>query len=409
MRPRLLSGKAIALGASLVAFQISVACMIAPGSSIGESYFRLCSWDCRWYEKIAREGYHSVTPPVRQNPELSNVAFFPAYPYLARLLYLIFGFPVKLGLLILAQLFAIAFWALLYTLLKKWKIPSFIVGLVLLAVWVHPASFFLISGYSESLFLASLLLFILTGAGRSGYSHKLASLSGFAMCATRIVGIPVSGFPVFQEIAKIVTFRKLPPSKQFRVSLIISGIASLGTLLFLLYSYLRFGQYDLYMNTQRVGWGIVPDYGAVWKWNTFRFRYPMDKLATQISGFSFLLFATLELLLAFFFGPKGTGLRRRLPVFMVAFLIFYVTISGLKSVSFVSMIRYSLPWYILLILCAAHLFCGRKSLWADRILFFDSRSFSGTLYILMVIGLFTLLYFYQLPHFEDYLNGRWFA
>ena len=51
-------------------------------------YLELCTWDCGWYKSIAGLGYHSTIPPVSQNGDLANVAFFPGYPLLARLIYL---------------------------------------------------------------------------------------------------------------------------------------------------------------------------------------------------------------------------------------------------------------------------------------------------------------------------------
>lgn len=61
-----------------------------------------CRWDCGWYLNIATHGY-SVMSPVNQ-PGATNLAFWPAFPYAARLLSTISGLPILISGILLANI-----------------------------------------------------------------------------------------------------------------------------------------------------------------------------------------------------------------------------------------------------------------------------------------------------------------
>jgi hypothetical protein len=402
MRLRLLSRGALLLGICLTALQIGIACSLPKDKSVGDSYMSLCNWDCDWYREIVTSGYHSPVPPVAQRKDVSDVAFFPGYPYLARGLHLGLGIEPKLALLIVAQLFCVLFWAALWSVLQRWAIPKPIAGAVVMAIFVHPATFFLVAGYSESLFLSTLLLFILYSSSVRPRDHLSASLSGFALSATRIIGIPAAGFPVIRHIVNRLS-RSRTPSRQkdngeFFHALSITAVAVSGALLFFYYCHEVFGRYDFYMDTQKIGWGIYPDYGAILNWKNFGFRYPMDQFATFASAAIFLSFVPMEIAVVFLRRP--TGISKRLPLYLLAVAFFFITLSGLESVRFQSMIRYTLPWYILLGLCFAHL--------ATRVPR-PPRPIGHLCFGLLLAGAIAAFWMYQLPHFRDFLGGNWFA
>lgn len=401
MRPAKVNRQAIAIGLLLTSVQLFGAILIAPARTGTAAYSRLCQWDCSdWYAKIAREGYHSVVPPVSQDAKRSNVAFFPGYPYLARTLYLVFGLKPVFALLLVAQISAVVFWAAFWRLLRRWRISTWIAGGAVLAVAAHPAALFLVAGYSESLFLAALLLFILYAPPRSATTVK-ASLAGFAMSATRIVGVPVASFPIVNELVqgargrgrRFAVNRLLPP-------LAASVAAGCGALAFFAYCRFYFGSYDLYFQTQKIGWHVVPDYGAIFKWRDFHYFFRIDGVATVASAVGFVVLAELEVAMACFRKGGKTGFRRRLPVYFTALLLFIFTVSGLKNVNFLSMIRYSLTWYVLVILCLAHFFSRVRPLPKAAVI---------TIGILIIFAFAMLIYRFQVPHFREYLAGRWFA
>jgi len=390
-------GVVLTLGQLLLAYGMSP----RPTQSIAEFYSRLCQWDCGWYEAIARDGYHSGE---MAGAMASNVAFFPGYPYLGRTLHLSLGLKPRTGLLVIAQLFSVAFWASLWALLRQWRVPLGLSALAVLAVLAHPAAFFLVSGYSESMFLSALTFFVLCMQSRSIAARRSALIAGFAVSATRIVGVAAAGVPIMRELVRSFSARRIPAARELVPMLVASLAVASGMVLFLVYCHLWFGRYDIYLETQRLGWGILPDYGALWKWRSFNFIFPIDRIATQASGIAFLLLPVFEILFAL--RGRSTGFSRRAPLYATAFLIFYLTLSGLMSVGFRSMVRYTLPWFVLLTLCLSHLAASLLRMRGSRsVATFLNRG------ALVLIGamLLSLLYFVQLPHLRDFLAGRWFA
>src|SRR5207249_8092520 len=83
---------------------------------------------------------------------------------------------------------------------KRWNISAPLqVGGALL-ILTHPAAFFLIAAYSESLFLMALLGFIYWSSAQGRASKVWAALHGVVMSATRIVGIVCAAFPLVRSV-----------------------------------------------------------------------------------------------------------------------------------------------------------------------------------------------------------------
>ena len=62
---------------------------------------------------------------------------------------------------------------------------------------------------------------------------------------------------------------------------------------FFIYCQLRWGRWDMYMLTQAAGWGIVPDYLAVFKPSSYRWLVPALNDPTEASQMSMTLGALL--------------------------------------------------------------------------------------------------------------------
>src|SRR5256886_17661614 len=92
--------------------------------------------------------------------EVSNVAFFPAYPAIARLFRDALQIDTTTALLITAQLAAWGFWTYFFLFCERWKLSSTLRFFGALTIAAHPAAFYLIAGYSASLFLMALVGFI---------------------------------------------------------------------------------------------------------------------------------------------------------------------------------------------------------------------------------------------------------
>src|SRR5205085_2832723 len=132
--------------------------------------------------------------------EVSNVAFFPAYPALASLLRSAFRLDTESALLITAELAAWGFWTCFFLFCDRWKLSRLLRFFGALAILAHPAAFFLIAGYSESLFLMAVIGFIYWSGSESRWARIWAALHGVMMSATRIVGVPCAAYPVVRDV-----------------------------------------------------------------------------------------------------------------------------------------------------------------------------------------------------------------
>ena len=75
-------------GLVLTLAQILVAvCLLAPEGAFSYRYSTLVQHDGYWFMNIVDRGYATTVPPINHKVmEVSNVAFFPAYPAIAALL-----------------------------------------------------------------------------------------------------------------------------------------------------------------------------------------------------------------------------------------------------------------------------------------------------------------------------------
>lgn len=136
-------------------------------------------WDSGWYWSIVNLGYS-----VRAGT-MANVAFFPLYPMVWRVFQSVFGMPSFYAGILVAHLFAIAtFFVWFRFVMIKYGTQVACRSLILFSC--YPASFFLISVYSEStLIFFVVVCFALAAQKRFGLSSVAAALAS----AARPVGI----------------------------------------------------------------------------------------------------------------------------------------------------------------------------------------------------------------------------
>ncbi len=81
--------RAVALGLLVMLAQLFVAVvLIAPEGPLAYRYSTLVQHDSYWFANIVDRGYGTTVPPIDHKlMEVSNVAFFPAYPGIAGLLH----------------------------------------------------------------------------------------------------------------------------------------------------------------------------------------------------------------------------------------------------------------------------------------------------------------------------------
>ena len=358
--------QAALLGLALALGQTALVCLLSGAANPAEAYLRLHRWDAVWYGHIAEHGYRSTVPPTPQDADRSNVAFFPGYPLLARAVAAASGLRIEYALPLTSQLACWGFWTYLLRILQSWRVSARLAFGTVVIILSHPAAFFLVVGYSESLFLMTLLGYLYWSGERGGMAWSLAACHGFLMTATRIVGLPLTAYPLLRlcrrpALGEGAFSRWL---KGVLAGVLLCAVASLGTLLFLLYCQLEFGHWDLYMQSQRIGWKIHPDYLAVFRPASYRAGLPSGIAGTlnsnDLSRLSVpLVAAAFAALLAFegwaAWGCRPTGFRDRVGFYLGGGLMFYISVSGMACVNMTSMLRYSFPVHVMLVLAAAHL------------------------------------------------------
>jgi hypothetical protein len=127
-----------------------------------------------------------------------------------------------------------------------------------------------------------------------------------------------------------------------------------GAIGFFVYSQLRWGHWDMYMLTQAAGWGIAPDYLAVFQPDNYRWLVPApndpteaSQLAMTVGGVLLIGIAICELLPAI---RQRAGLPVRAGIYFCAATIYYLSVSGVACVDMESMLRYEFAVHALIVL-----------------------------------------------------------
>src|SRR5206468_4487814 len=131
-------------------------------------------------------------------------------------------------------------------------------------------------------------------------------------------------------------------------------VAACGAMGFFVYSQLCWGHWDIYMLTQAAGWGIIPDYLAVFKPSNYRWLFPGLDNPTEASQLSMTLGAVLLVGIALceLLPPirRRAGLPIRAGIYFCAASIYYLSVSGVACVDMESMLRYGFGAYALIVL-----------------------------------------------------------
>src|SRR5919201_3387943 len=166
------------LGLAVTVAQLAIAVfLLAPEGPLSYRYSSLVQHDSYWFANIIERGYQTIVPPISQKTmEISNVAFFPAYPAIAAVLRYGLRIETDKALLVTAQAATVGFWSYFFLFCQKWDLSPTLRFFGALSILAHPAAFFLVAGYSESLFLMAVVCFFFF-CGRGGRAaDKLAVL-----------------------------------------------------------------------------------------------------------------------------------------------------------------------------------------------------------------------------------------
>lgn len=346
-------------GAAVTLLQVVMAvALLAPEKPITDRYSALVQHDSYWFMNIIDRGYQTIIPPIDHKVmEISNVSFFPAYPAIAALLRNTFNISSGTALLITAQLAAWGFWSYFFLFCRRWKVAASLQICGTLLILANPAAFFLVAAYSESLFLMALLGFMYWSTAEGRVALVLAAVHGAVMSATRIVGIVCAAFPLVRSAFQTGWHGLLKPRKwlrENRASVGLTAVAACGGIAFFALCQLRWGHWDLYMRTQAAGWGIVPDYLAVLRPESYHWVVPalnnpteMSQLSMTLGAILFVAIAACELVPAI---RRRAGLPARVGIYFCAATIYYLSVSGVACVDMESMMRYEFSAYALIVL-----------------------------------------------------------
>src|SRR3954468_20875641 len=223
--------------------------LLAPENPIAERYSALVQHDSYWFMNIIDRGYQTIVPPINHKMmEVSNVAFFPAYPAIAALFRNAFNISTASALLITAQLAAWGFWTYFFLFCRRWKVAASLQICGTFLIVANPAAFFLVAAYSESLFLMALLGFMYWSTAEGRAARVLAAMHGVVMSATRIVGIVCAAFPLVRSVFQTGSRGLLKPRKWFRDNRAVVGltfVAACGGIAFFVLCQLRWGHWNL--------------------------------------------------------------------------------------------------------------------------------------------------------------------
>lgn len=346
-------------GCMVTILQIAMAvALLAPEEPIRGRYSALVQHDSYWFMNIIDRGYQTIVPPIDHKVmEVSNVAFFPAYPAIAALLRNAFNISSGTALLITAQFAAWGFWTYFFLFCNRWKVAPSLQICGTLLILANPAAFFLVAAYSESLFLMALLGFIYWSTAEGRTARVVAAIHGIVMSATRIVGIVCAAFPMVRSAFQTGWRGFFNPRKWLRrnvAAVALTFVAACGGIAFFVLCQLRWGHWNLYMLTQAAGWGIVPDYLAVVRPESYRWLVPALNNPTEMSQLSMTLGAVLLVAIAVVELIPATrrraGLPMRVGVYFCAATIYYLSVSGVACVDMESMLRYEFSSYALIVL-----------------------------------------------------------
>jgi hypothetical protein len=108
------------------------------------------------------------------------------------------------------------------------------------------------------------------------------------------------------------------------------------------------------MLTQAAGWGIVPDYFAVFRPESYRWLAPalnnpieMSQLSMTLGAVLLVAIAVCELVPAI---RRRAGLPVRAGIYFCAATSYYLSVSGVACVDMESMLRYEFSVYALIVL-----------------------------------------------------------
>jgi hypothetical protein len=236
----------------------------------------LTPWDNQWYVQIAEQGYpHTLAYDSQGLPTGNNLAFFPLYPLLIKVVHLVSGLDAVTSSIAVAWLASAAAAVVIHRLGLELFGPRAALALVAL-VFTQPMAITLWIGYSESLFLA-LAAGCLLAARREAWlaAGVCALLAGL----TRSTGMAVA---LALAVAAASAMRREQRVDWRAIAAVVVG--GIGMPAYLLWVGLRVGSIGAWLTIQRAGWGTTWDWGyATWQFLTSTLQRGTDWVPVAIA------------------------------------------------------------------------------------------------------------------------------
>ncbi len=211
-------------------------------------YADLCRFDCAWYSSIIDRGYDQMPPELKTDKDQRNVAFFPVFPLIAKLIKFVFSINSSgIALIITSRLFFLLSIFAFIKLAKKYTPQTSILtsGLV---VAFNPYLIYANSGYTESLFL---FLTCICFCHLKEKKYLKCGILGAILSATRIVGIC---FTASWAISSLKEFFRSNSKKKLQIFLGLS-ISTLGLICFATFLHFHTQDYLAFIHINKApGW-----------------------------------------------------------------------------------------------------------------------------------------------------------
>ncbi len=287
-------------------------------------------WDSGWYLSIAEKGYYYIAGAA------SNVVFFPLYPLLMKIISWLIGNQTLLAGIIISHL---ALFGALYFFYKlaRLDLSEQTSWRALFYLLLFPTSFYLISVYTEALFLfLAILAFYLARQ----YKWWLAGLVGLLLSLTKPWGAAIA-LPLLIEYLDQQNFNWRKIKKDILALLLLPA----GALVYMTFLKIKFGSFWLFASSQKI-WHLDTAFNPFFTlqkyWQNIFITISSNLPYQSAISIDFAFFASVLLLsiLIFFKLRKSYGIYALLATLIPAF-------SGIL----ISMSRYALvifPLYLLL-------------------------------------------------------------
>ncbi len=210
----------------------------------------LLGWDASWYRDIALHGYDGVAK--------EGLRFFPLVPLLARAGSWLPGVSVRLSLLLVVNLFALAVGFLVWELVRNEGRSAAVARRAVWIVYLAPPAFVLVMGYAEATLMTATIVALLALRKQRWW---IAALAGVVAGLTRPVGVLLV-VPALVE----VWMQKPRTNYPARAAAVLGSVVGTGA--YLVWAEHRTGDllYPLRVqqaSARRGGW--IDPFRAVWR------------------------------------------------------------------------------------------------------------------------------------------------